>query len=80
MGFAILEERIGRLLAIVAAIPIGLMVGYGFYWLFAQAMPALHWLVAKGIVESPDETKFRDMIVWTACWKTDDSEDKNNGA
>ena len=71
--YAILEDRIGRLLAGLAAIPVGLIVGYGFYRLFAQGIPALHWLVAKGIVESPDEKKFRDKLIWTACWKTEDS-------
>ncbi len=74
--FAILEDRIGRLLAVLSAIPVGLIVGYGFYWLFAQVMPALHWLVSRGIIESPDEKRFRDKIIWTACWKTVDSKEE----
>jgi hypothetical protein len=66
--YLFLEDRIGRLLSILAAIPIAVFAGYAAYWITAQLMPLLHWLVSKGIVAAPDEQRFREKIMWTACW------------
>jgi hypothetical protein len=45
--FLALDQRAGRLGALVTAVPAGLVAGYGTWWIFAQAMPLLHWLDPK---------------------------------
>jgi hypothetical protein len=77
--FSNLDQRNGRVGAVLAAVPAGLVGGYGAYWMFAQIMPLLRWLVARGVVQEPDETKFRDKILWTACWKEEPAKKNDAG-
>lgn len=74
-----LDQRIGRVGSVLAAVPAGLGGGYGAYWMFSQVMPLLRWLVARGVVQEPDETKFRDKILWTACWKEESAKKNESG-